>query len=252
MEVVKYYISWHKKLFLFMVILCQFSITNAGNTVYSEYRGILDAYEKMLYGGKLNTQRFITNFYLRIDSDKDYMAEENLFIIDNTIHFNVEVGKFVFFDKIIDFVVNSNGDKNNNSVYDISISELIYQENSDIRDDFLLLPTGSYRFEITKYRELTTTNSFVFSQDGLTFSSQKFLSPIFRKISDWYITDYWHFDFGKEYFQWTFEVFCGQIVKAELLIEYGTDEATVINLLDDSPMIGYQKYLNSKRQFLIR
>lgn len=239
MRVSKYYIDWHKKLFLFIVLLCQFDIAKADNTAYYEYRSILDTYKKMLYGDNLKAQRLTTNFYLSNDLDDEYIDEENLFITDNTIHFNIEVRKFIFFDKIIDFIVNSVGNQHDNSVYDVKVSELFHKEDHDIECDlFQLSPIGSYRFEITKYRELTTSDSFVFSQDGLTFSSDKFLYPIFQKIKDWYVTDYWCFDFGKEFFQWTFEVLCGQIVKAELLIEYGTGDTIVINLLDDNSMIG--------------
>ncbi len=215
---------------------------------YAEYREIYDTF----IGDHLYKGCFQIRFHADIDLFTDSDDEEMDWSF-NAIHFHVDVDGYDFFDKMIDIINGSLGAHHKNSTYDIEVEELFTYGDDEIEDEFVTLsPTGSYRFEITEYRELMTTDLFVFCQDGLTFSSQKFLYPIFRKIKDWYITDYWHFDFGKEYFQWTFEVFCGQIVKAELLIEYGTDEVTVINLLDDSPMIGYQKYLNRKRQFLIR
>ncbi len=45
---------------------------------------------------------------------------------------------------------------------------------------------------------------------------------------------------------WTFEVLCGKIVKAELLIEYNCEERTIINLLDDTPTIGFQNLENHR------
>lgn len=237
MTIIRNYNYWRKFLIMIVGLICPIFIIKADVSAYVEYRGILDAFEKTLYGRASIDWPLKTDFHLDIEFEYDSIEEEDFSIPESQIRFNMEFEGCDFFDRIIEFVSNNIVNQQQNSIFEIEISELYqYDDTNDRSDFFAISPNGSYKIEIVKYDVLQMFNPFFFKRSGLTFSSAKFLSPLFRSIKNWHITDGFDYDFGKEFFQWTFEVLCGQIVKAELLIEYGTGDTTVINLLDDSPM----------------
>ena len=247
MKIILDYKYWSRFLIMIVGLICPTVSVKADDFAYVEYRGISETFEKTVYGRVLIDRPFKTDFHLDVEYGCDSEEDEDFVIPVDHIRFNMEFEGYDFFDRIIEFVANNIGAEQQNAIFDIEVSELYqYDDTNNRRDFFAISPNGSYKIEIVKYDVLQMFNPFFFKRNGLTFSSEKFLTPLFRSIKNWYVTDGWDFDFGEEYFMWTFEVLCGKIVKAELLIEYNCEERTIINLLDDTPTIGFQNLENHR------
>ncbi|MDE6369255.1 MAG: hypothetical protein K2K94_08450 [Muribaculaceae bacterium] len=234
MENLKYY----KRVLLLFAVLCIDSIAKPENTAYLECRGVIDAHIKMFSGRADNFPPYFVDRFFRIDSvvsandidddDDDWDPD-----LCEVIHFNVELDHYNVFEEMISYIAKSERSHSDEYIYHIRVNELFpYNKKVDNYVDCINInPNGSYRFKVTRFKEVTITDKFLFKQNGLTFSSNQFLTPIYRKVNNSFITDCWGNWSCDEFVQWTFVVLCGRIVDATLLIEYDTSDIVTIDLM---------------------
>lgn len=218
-----------KKLLIILIPVLITIDTCASEDAYTEARGLIDAFLNVTYGGRNN------KFSISEDD------EDIIFFTCDAIHIIVETSSYNFIDDMLSYVNRSIGQHglNNlfekyyvNTIFDFDVRHF-YGPTPYVRNNCISMdPIGSYNIEIVAKKEPSINSLFIFEKNGLKFSSDKFINPLYEQIKSWYTSDACTDFVTFPFVQWNFNILCGKVVSAQLYLEYSTGDFTVWDIIN--------------------
>ena len=233
---------------LLYIVLTHNIISYGQNITAISPQQIIEDYYRLLYGNKNNLSSII---------DDDEEIDEVELWDAQTIHVEIEAQNCGILDDAILFIKKSNDlfipeeyklFENPEACLNIDIKTMFDQiENNSIIE---ISENASYILDIVYNNDVRTIDDYIFFHSNFRFSSSNYIKPWYRDIikvftsdDDWFLSE----DF---FVCWSFEVFCGKIVKAYLID--GWCEYKVFDLITckEIPMEQYNNNQLFRRKYV--